>query len=309
MTGRGRAVEWGRALAVGAIALGGAGLGGFGSGGFGLVAATAQTAEERPAAQASEQRPVGAAPAGGPTTQASEAGPTTPDSETPPTPQAAEERPPAQTAEERRAELAAVVAAIKDPDPLMRLASLDTVIKGGDPLKIELAVRTAMGVDDPQLKSLAMQVYMSRIEELAFSVEMPGEIQAELEAAKGDDEKLKAFNEKHGAAPRGFLWHFNQFSGRFTVRVQAFDPQKTDFQVFALLNLEKPDEKYSGKGSLTGAKLTMRSFTYFRVTGRTPAPKPCTLVVRPTPELKLEGEMSCDGLPGGRPLRVSASML
>lgn len=77
----------------------------------------------------------------------------------------------------RYGELQAVLDAINDPDPLMRLAQLEEILKKGDATEVQLAIRTAFQVDDPNVRSLALRAHFASFRTFIIGAEVPEEIQ------------------------------------------------------------------------------------------------------------------------------------
>lgn len=197
----------------------------------------------------------------------------------------------AQTKEERYAELLMIQELINDPDPLMRLLNFEEIIADADRLKTELAIRTAMGVEDRQLRSAAMIAYLNIVELVTFDWELPEEI-AEAAGSGQIDLPLRYVYEDYVGA-----------GGKMPV---LFDDIADDgsFIVHAMMRLRDRDERFSGQGRVLGERLVFRTPIYATVSGR----PICNFEIIPTAELELRGAVSCEDYSWGGPMALSAAM-
>lgn len=98
----------------------------------------------------------------------------------------------------RYGELQAVVDTINDPDPLMRLAQLEDILKKGDATEVQLAIRTAFQVNDPNVRSLALRAHFASFKTFIIRAELPENIKAVLEGKDQEAAKDWANNQLVG---------------------------------------------------------------------------------------------------------------
>jgi hypothetical protein len=199
----------------------------------------------------------------------------------------------AQTAAERRTELAAIQEQINDPDPLMRLAYLEEIVAGGDPLKVELAIRTAMSLDDPQMRALAMRAYVTAVGQITFDWLYPEQIQKEIDRANGDEKRLAETRRKN----REIIYYYDTYSRKVTFLFQDFGLSNSKFQVFSLAGSAEPNTNLGGEGRVVGDRLQFRIPVYHTSI-------PCSVELAPTASLDLVGQMNCNGWPDPMPIRA-----
>lgn len=157
---------------------------------------------------------------------------------------------------ERYAELQAVGEAINDPDPLMRLALMEELIARGDATEVQLAIRTAFTIDDPNIRSLALRTHFASFRTVVIAADYPAELQ---QAIKDGKDALKA-------AQRAYQdqFEFMDFlGGRFTFRTE-YDGSSPEFAVMSMNALSEPNPKYSGFGNIKGSVVTLQSGTRLR---------------------------------------------
>lgn len=154
---------------------------------------------------------------------------------------------------ERYAELQAVGEAINDPDPLMRLALLEEIIAKGDATEVQLAIRTAFTIDDPNIRSLALRAHFASFRTLVITADWPAAIAAAIEA--GGDE-LEASRKS-----RPYHFDFMNYLGQtFTFKTE-YDGSSPEFVVYSLNLLTETSDKYSGSGNIKGSVVTLQSGT------------------------------------------------
>lgn len=154
---------------------------------------------------------------------------------------------------ERYAELQAVGEAINDPDPLMRLALLEDIIAKGDATEVQLAIRTAFTIDDPNVRSLALRAHFASFRTVVITADYPPEIQAAIEA--GGDELA--------ASQRAYEYHFDfmdLLGGSFTFQTE-YDGRSPEFVVYSLNAQTQTSDEFSGHGNIKGAVVTIQSGT------------------------------------------------
>ncbi len=154
---------------------------------------------------------------------------------------------------ERYAELQSVGEAINDPDPLMRLALLEEIIAKGDATEVQLAIRTAFTIDDPNIRSLALRAHFASFRTVVITAEYPAEIQAAIEA--GGDE-LKASNQRY----QNHFEFMDVLGGAFTFQTD-YDGSSPEFAVYSLNGVTEISDRYAGHGNIKGALITIQSGT------------------------------------------------
>jgi hypothetical protein len=199
----------------------------------------------------------------------------------------------AQTAAERRTELAAVQEQVNDPDPLMRLAYLEEIVAGGDPMKVEIAIRTAMALDDPQMRALAMRAYVSVVGQVTFDWLYPEAIQKEIDRTNGDEKRIADIRRQN----REIMQYYDAYARKVTFLFQDFDLSSSKFQVFSLAGSAEPNKSLGGEGRVVGDRLQFRIPVYN-------GSIPCSVEISPTASLDLAGQMNCNGWPDPMPIRA-----
>ncbi len=154
---------------------------------------------------------------------------------------------------ERYAELQAVGEAINDPDPLMRLALLEEIIEKGDATEVQLAIRTAFSIDDPNIRSLGLRTHFASFRNLTVTAEYPAEIQAVLDGEK--EAEIKAVRDAYKAQ-----FDFMESLGQvFKFSVEYSDPSDLEFAVYSLNRNPQKVESPTGAGNIRGALITLQS--------------------------------------------------
>lgn len=184
---------------------------------------------------------------------------------------------------ERYSELQAVVEAINDPDPLMRLALLEEVIAKGDATEVQLAIRTAFTIDDPNVRSLALRAHFASFRTVVITAEFPEQLQTAIDAG-GDALE---------AARNGWGNHFGfmDYLGRTFTFQTKYDGSSPEFVVYSLNGRSTPDAEQSGNGNIKGAVVTLQSSV--RV-GRNSAGENCTFEFTKYVGFTITGVGSCD---------------
>lgn len=175
----------------------------------------------------------------------------------------------AQTAAERHAQLSEVADMISgEPDPLMRIANLETIAAQGDRLMTEMAIRNAMAINDKPLRSVALAVYLQSARDITFHWPVPDHIQKEM--AK----------KKPSQAARYISRANNSVGGRIVVRLTEFGDDGS-FQV------EKYGSVYTaGDGRIVGDRIEFRTRMTFGAY--------CNVAVVPSESLIFNGTMTCE---------------
>ena len=151
----------------------------------------------------------------------------------------------------RYGELQAVLDAINDPDPLMRLAQLEEILKKGDATEVQLAIRTAFQVADPNVRSLALRAHFASFKTFIVTAELPETMQATLDGK--DQEAIKDMS-------RNELYGFLKDQGfQFSLQSEYPSSEALEFQVVS--RNENPSEneqkKYAGAGNIRGGLINI----------------------------------------------------
>lgn len=185
---------------------------------------------------------------------------------------------------ERYSELQAVVEAVNDPDPLMRLALLEAVIAKGDATEVQLAIRTAFTIDDPNIRSLALRTHFASFQTILITADYPADIQKILDS--GDSKAIAAAQEAYN---RQFIF-MDFLAGVFTYRTD-YTAGDNEFKVYSLNARETPDEKNFGHGNIKGAIVTLQAPTHLQYTHSL---QNCTFEFLDYVGFTLKGTASCD---------------
>ncbi|MCA2406624.1 hypothetical protein GYN07_27150 (plasmid) [Rhizobium leguminosarum bv. viciae 248] len=148
----------------------------------------------------------------------------------------------------RYGELQAVIDAVNDPDPLMRLAQLEEILQKGNATEVQLAIRTAFSVDDPNVRSLALRAHFAGFRTFIVSAALPDNIK---KAVEGSDKKAAE------DAMRGDLMRYFSSAGyHFSFRSEYPESSALEFKV-NLLNNKPVAEEPSGSGNIRGGLITI----------------------------------------------------
>lgn len=153
----------------------------------------------------------------------------------------------------RYGELQAVVDAINDPDPLMRLAQLEEILQKGSATDVQLAIRTAFEVDDPNVRSLALRAHFASFRTFIVSVELPEETSKIID---GNDQKAKELLYRSHGRYLGFLTGIGY---QFSFSSSYPESTELEFKIEALNNNPKKDnqEIYGGSGNIRGGLINI----------------------------------------------------
>ncbi len=148
----------------------------------------------------------------------------------------------------RYGELQAVIDAINDPDPLMRLAQLEEILKKGNATEVQLAIRTAFSLEDPNIRSLALRAHFAGFRTFVITAELPEEIKKTL--AGGDKKAVDEIN-------RSELFRYFQRAGyQFSFQSEYPGSDALEFNA-KLLNDGRTDPDYIGSGNIRGGMVTI----------------------------------------------------
>lgn len=184
----------------------------------------------------------------------------------------------------RYGELQAVIDAINDPDPVMRLAQLDEILKKGDATEVQLAIRTAFSVDDPNVRSLALRAHFAGFKTFVITAQLPEEWQ---KAAESED---KDAIEKIGNSY--LMRFFREYGYQFSFQAAYPGSEALEFQVKMMNQLSNSDE-YIGSGNIRGGMITV--FSPFNFMGND---RSCSFEFTEYEGFTLKGLGSCN-LDGG----------
>ncbi len=151
----------------------------------------------------------------------------------------------------RYGELQAVLDAINDPDPLMRLAQLEEILKKGDATEVQLAIRTAFQVADPNVRSLALRAHFASFRTFIVTAELPEAMQAVL-----DGKDQEAIKDLSGNKLYGFL---KDQGFQFSLQSEYPSSEALEFQVASRNENPTGDEqkKYLGTGNIRGGLINI----------------------------------------------------
>lgn len=154
----------------------------------------------------------------------------------------------------RYGELQAVIDAINDPDPVMRLAQLDEILKKGDATEVQLAIRTAFSVEDPNVRSLALRAHFAGFKTFVITAQLPEEWQ------KAIDSTDKDMIEK---VDRSILIRlFRDLGYQFSFESEYPSADNLEFGV-KILNSSRKPEDYTGSGNIRGGMVTVVTPVFF----------------------------------------------
>ncbi|WP_455273066.1 hypothetical protein [Rhizobium herbae] len=198
----------------------------------------------------------------------------------------------------RYGELQAVIDAINDPDPVMRLAQLEEILQRGNATEVQLAIRTAFSVDDPNVRSLALRAHFAGFRTFIVTAALPPQIQQIMHSK---DEKTKAATaEQHSR-----LFDFLSTHGyQFAFQSEYPTKDQLEFTVKALNaapEAERADD-YSGAGNIRGGMINIASLVR-NTPGNTSATS-CSFEFDGYDAFTLKGTGACN-MEGGFPFPVT----
>ena len=191
-----------------------------------------------------------------------------------------------QTREARYQELKQIADSISgEPDPLMRIANFEAAMKTRDPVKVEIAIRSALAIDDQQLHSVAAKAYLTSVRDVTFDWELPPQIAEKASSGTKLSVAENYVKESHAS-----------HAGILNVRLGAIDPAGA-FKVEQFGAVAKESTGRSlGQRFVFRAELRMRSRFV-----------PCNFDFGPTSELRFQGLLSCENF-WAEPMKISAKM-
>lgn len=211
---------------------------------------------------------------------------------------AAETEPPGRggrSVQQRHDELARAQEMLGDPDPLARLAMMESLVASGDATATYVALRAALSSDDPAMRNLAMRTWIAGLKRLNLSVVLPGDLQKQADAALLDP---KVGTDFYRRTPWLEAWSRRAF--QVSLGFTEVDVAKNTGKVISLPPYgQQPDEF-----TISGTQLFITVPLDFH-----PGPATCHLTLAPTAALVLEGVVACDFNFPSPQFRVTAPML
>ena len=175
-------------------------------------------------------------------------------------------------ASDRRDALAQVAEKLADPNPLQRMAYLETIVKRGNSLQTQLAIKTAFASDDASLRGLAMRALLSTLERLTFTVQLPAEVQRSVDAAQGDARRMRQLEQDYR-----FLRYYQRVGNHMQLTISRYTFPQASGTIEAL-------ERHPDTFTIAGDRLSTRLLTSYGV---------CDIEFAPTRSQMMEGTMSC----------------
>lgn len=148
----------------------------------------------------------------------------------------------------RYGELQAVIDAINDPDPVMRLAQLDEILKKGDATEVQLAIRTAFSVEDPNVRSLALRAHFAGFNTFVITASLPKKMQDAVDS--GDKKVIDEVGKSD------LVRYFNERGYQFSLASDYPGSNSLEFKV-KLLNDREQSEDFRGSGNIRGGLITV----------------------------------------------------
>lgn len=154
---------------------------------------------------------------------------------------------------DRYFELQEVIEQINDPDPLMRIAMLEQILAEGDATKVQLAIRAALTIDDPNVRSLALRTHFAAYSHFIITADYPEEIKTVM--ASGDGSGLQELRRTYG----NMFQMFDTIGHQFILEAKHAAPGGDHFEVYALNNVNGPSDRAKGEGNIRGALITIQT--------------------------------------------------
>lgn len=154
----------------------------------------------------------------------------------------------------RYGELQGVVDAINDPDPLMRLAQLEEILKKGDATEVQLAIRTAFSVEDPNVRSLALRSHFAGFRTFVVTAELPEKVKAVLDGS--DKKAADAIRSSYQ------LRFFKDIGFQFSFQSEYPSSSELEFKT-KFLNNSRPQTEFVGSGNIRGGMMTIATPIFF----------------------------------------------
>lgn len=154
----------------------------------------------------------------------------------------------------RYGELQAVIDAINDPDPVMRLAQLDEILKKGDATEVQLAIRTAFSVEDPNVRSLALRAHFAGFKTFVITAQLPEDWQKATEST--DKDMVEKVSNNY------LVRLFRDLGYQFSFEAEYPSSDNLEFRV-KMLNNSRVSDEYTGSGNIRGGMITVATPFYF----------------------------------------------
>jgi len=180
----------------------------------------------------------------------------------------------------RYGELQGVVDAINDPDPLMRLAQLEEILKKGDATEVQLAIRTAFTVDDPNIRSLALRSHFTGFRTFVVTAELPEDIKKVLTGS--DKSALQSLQSSYQ------LRFFQDLGYQLSFQSESPSTSELEFKT-KFMSDGRQREGFDGSGNIRGGMMTIVTPIYFPSSERT-----CSLEFTRYEGFTLKGTGSCN---------------
>lgn len=188
----------------------------------------------------------------------------------------------------RYGELQAVIDAINDPDPLMRLAQLEEILQKGNATEVQLAIRTAFEVDDPNVRSLALRAHFASFRTFIVTAELPEEFKKIVD---GNDQKAKdQYNKDH----KDFLEFLNRIGYQFSFTSEYPESTELEFKVESHNNNPEKGKQdvYGGTGNIRGGSINIA--VDVRISSNYSSATHCSFEFLDYSAFTLKGFGSCD---------------
>ncbi len=199
----------------------------------------------------------------------------------------------AQTATDRAGELKVWREQCSDPDSDLRIAYIEAALETQDTSIIRICARQSLEGDDSDTRNLGLRAALASMDHIRFEVEIPPMLAEALEDAGDNEKKLNEISK----------W-FIARDWQVLKTGLAFDIDKADLakgtsEWFPLANLTARNDRYTGKLSITGDKVSWVGAAYL-------ANSECNLTAQLVAGPALEGEWLCAR---GEPFKVRADLL
>lgn len=199
----------------------------------------------------------------------------------------------AQTAVERASELKTWREQCSDPDADLRTAYVEAAIASQDVAIMRACVRQSLESDNADIRNLGLRAAIAATDQLLFEVTMPASLAEALDKAGDDEGELRQINGSYVMQ----MWNVMQTGLVFVV--SDADITSGASQWLPLVQLTAPSDRYSGKASVIGDRVTWVG------SARLPADD-CHLNLALVPGPMLEGTFQCSNVD---PFTVRAPLL
>ena len=160
----------------------------------------------------------------------------------------------AQSDVEKRAQtLEEITQKLNDPDPMTRLAAMESYLQSGDTLIVTLAVSVAMQSDDAMLRSLAMRGFMMTQSQIDFDIKYPGKMESQYQKVVDDPDKVAALMNDvfFKMSGNNYIASNIHAGGRVVSIAFELDDDGLSGKAYTLRNTNK-DNNYSGEIRVNG---------------------------------------------------------